>query len=450
MRGNFFIFKQPTAPIKVNNFNPLDDNGPRVSMQATPKQPSRILDSALQEDANEVSDEILVLDRIHFIDRLRKFLTVSVISYSVVEMWSYGFAPLNGSWLPCDSATDVISYIYLNYNFSYFMGFYFLISGYLVTPSFNKRKIRGFFQHRVLRLMVPVIFYDLLLAPLILIATKIMYFGSSLSITQIYKEYFITYPGIGANPLWFPVALFLFELVYIGCRNIIPVNNFLKTAPSPNPQVATISISMICAVILVLTFTMITFIIRTKVPIGFLEPIVFPAFPLAYFGQYILAYFCGVLSYRLNVLARIPLNFDKICLAISIVWGCVGAEIKHITIAISTDPEITQKIDGGSNFYQFCNSLFEQGFAVWWSIAIITIFKCHFNWSQSRIGNLISVSCYTAYIIHPVFVVIYAILIANWDASLLQKIGAQLPIVLVSSWLIAVACKCIPYAGLVL
>ncbi len=96
------------------------------------------------------------------------------------------------------------------------MGCLFLISGYLTPASFDRKGPRRFLIDRVVRLGIPMLFYDLVIHPFLI------YWLAS------HGVYNLSLPGLGSlvlhvipprtRALWFVEALLLFSVVYVVWR----------------------------------------------------------------------------------------------------------------------------------------------------------------------------------------------------------------------------------------
>ena len=96
--------------------------------------------------------------RLFYIDNLRIFLSLLVVAHH----WALANgAP--GDWYNGESnlgpfGTLVLSQ-FVAVNQAFFMGFFFLISGYLVPNSYDRKGGRRFLKERAIRLGIPLIFY---------------------------------------------------------------------------------------------------------------------------------------------------------------------------------------------------------------------------------------------------------------------------------------------------
>ncbi len=101
-----------------------------------------------------------------FVDNLRILLTILVISHHISI--TYG-AP--GSWYHREGVPDMLSAIILTLfvavNQAFFMGFFFMISGYFVPGSYDRKGGGKFLKDRLMRLGIPLVFYMVVIDPLL-------------------------------------------------------------------------------------------------------------------------------------------------------------------------------------------------------------------------------------------------------------------------------------------
>jgi glucan biosynthesis protein C len=93
----------------------------------------------------------------------------------------------------------------------------------------------------------------------------------------------------------------------------------------------------------------------------------------------------------------------------------------------------------------------EQSFAVVWSAGVLIAARDAANWRPGRLGGVIIGAAYAAYVIHPIFVVLFArALYLVPTKTLVTNALAIAPLSVVSAWLAAAALKAIPGVGRVL
>ena len=132
--------------------------------------------------------------RQYYLDNLKVFLTVLVIFHHAGQAYGNG-----GSWAYTPSNPDEFMpwiWHFFSTNASFFMGLYFLISGYFVPRSYDKHGGRAFVRKKLVRLGIPLLVMGGLLA---LLSGK---------------------PEIGH--MWFVESLLVFCLVYALIRRFVP------------------------------------------------------------------------------------------------------------------------------------------------------------------------------------------------------------------------------------
>ena len=176
--------------------------------------------------------------RLFYLDNLRTFLTVLVISHHVADTYSN-----TGGWYymeaqPEGSVSTLLIVMFQAINQSFFMGLFFMVSAYFTPLSLERKGVALFLKDRLLRLGVPLLIYFFALHPSLEYivhrftdATQTGYFN--FMVTNITRK-----PGTG--PLWFIMTLLAFEAAYVAIRVVTPKSEGEKHArPLPtNIQIA--------------------------------------------------------------------------------------------------------------------------------------------------------------------------------------------------------------------
>ena len=103
--------------------------------------------------------------RLLYIDNLHILLTGLVVihhaavTYSDIPMWYYTE--------PAKDRSGVALDVLLIFDQTFFMGFFFLISGYFVPTSYDHKGGRAFLQDRLVRLGIPLVVFAVLLGPIL-------------------------------------------------------------------------------------------------------------------------------------------------------------------------------------------------------------------------------------------------------------------------------------------
>ena len=160
-----------------------------------------------------------VKERLFYIDNLRLLMIVFVVMHHLAVTYS-GF----GSWYYNEGKhLDILSTIwfafYLSFQQGYFMGFLFMIAGYFVAGSYDRKGFGQFVGERFKRLVIPSLIYMVVITPFI----GYVELGNKWAGFSIFG--FLSGTGV----MWFAVALFIFSLIYGLVRLIVrrpaPVSN---------------------------------------------------------------------------------------------------------------------------------------------------------------------------------------------------------------------------------
>ena len=251
--------------------------------------------------------------RLHFVDWLRVFLVVSVIADHVMYVLSDGFFPMYGPWLPPDDITRRVSFVFLFFNQAYFMALFFFLCGYFVTPSFERKGASRYLQDRAVRLLIPVAVYELLLMPLNCAIAQGMTSPNNppglAAAPSAFAWWFqaLREIGIGRNPMWFTITLFIFELLYSAFRAALRAASpgadarlFARSVTAPEalkPYSARRTVSTLA--VFAVGIIALHFPIRLVGRVTDWQP--FPFFQMAYFVQYCVAFVLGNAAYVTQV-----------------------------------------------------------------------------------------------------------------------------------------------------
>ena len=241
--------------------------------------------------------------RTYYIDWLRVVLTVAVLSLHVMYVLSDGMYPMYGPWLPTDSATRTVSFIFLTFNQSFFMGLFFFLCGLFTTPSFERKGAVKYLQDRAVRLLIPIAVYELLIAPLnCAIAQGVTSLDRprGLAAAPSAVVWFFRQGRFGRNPLWFASTLFLFEVAYVAFRAVLRAASpgadarLFRRAMTPSealkqPYSTQHTVTTLAAI--AGAITTVSFLVRIFGHVTVWYP--FPFFQAAFLGQYCIAYALG-------------------------------------------------------------------------------------------------------------------------------------------------------------
>jgi glucans biosynthesis protein C len=163
--------------------------------------------------------------RYAYADNLKVLLVAGVIvghvtmAWTVDEAWVLDEPPVREPLLTLLNLVALVGVLFA-------MAAFFVIVGAFTPRSLERKGLRRFLTDRTLRLGVPLVFYLLVLAPLV------EYVDSDFADWDQGFPPFVTYiwrhPAPG--PMWFLEVLLLFSVVYAVVRTVLPRRT---TAPSP-------------------------------------------------------------------------------------------------------------------------------------------------------------------------------------------------------------------------
>ena len=337
-------------------------------------------------------------------DNLRIFLSLLVVAHH----WALANgAP--GDWYTGESnlgpfGTLVLSQ-FVAVNQAFFMGFFFLISGYMVPGSYDRKGGKRFLKERAIRLGIPLLSYFFIISPLIYYAAD-RYSGA---FSGNILNYLPNNPhAFSAGPLWFVMMLLVFGMTYHLIRTI-----FKRPVP-PVPQRGSRKFWMALA----LTFVVgITYLIRIIAPVGDWLDLPLLGFQPAHVTQYILCFGLGIAAYRWNILEKITdSDWKKSLLAGQVLILLVFPAI-FLLSGKADQPEVFM---GGGSVYSLVFALWEQLVAVCMIISMLGLSRKYFN-SQNTLLKDLSRSSYAIYVFHGMVLVGIFLLFQNYEINSLHK-----------------------------
>jgi len=340
--------------------------------------------------------------RLFFVDNLRTLLTILVILFHLAI--TYG-API-GEWQYKEGQPGAIESIFyttfIAVNQAFFMGFFFLISGYFTPGSFDRKGVGAFLKDRLLRLGTPLLFYLIFIDPPIayVLASSEGFTGSFLEFLVVYIG---NYRGLRSGPLWFLEALLIFAFGYALLRRLGKGTVTESKVPG-NSAIAFFALAL----------GALTFIVRIWLPLGYNFTLL--NLQLPFFPQYIAMFAVGVAA-----------NGGKWFTQVSKETGERWSRVAVLLIALfpillvlgAPDGDPT-RFAGGFYWQAFALAMWEQLNCVAIIVALTVLFREKFN-DQGSLAKAMSESAYTAYIIHAPVIILLALGLRSVDLSLILK-----------------------------
>ncbi len=347
--------------------------------------------------------------RLPFVDNLRSTVILFVVTmhaavtYSNFGSWYYMEPP------PQDQPTLLFFGMYQSFLQAWFMGFLFLLAGYFVPGSLERKGPRRFVEDRIFRLGVPALIYMLLIQPFMVYVMLASYYKIPPGdLAARWLRYVVSWRFLGGTgPMWFAVALLLFTIFYVA------VTRGRRAEAHPLPRNAQV-------IGLILTMAVCTFLMRTVQPLG--TSVL--NMQLGYFSQYILLFGVGIVAWRGDWLARIPYDFGIRWFAAAVLGGTAmwlalilggGALSGHLA-----------DFNGGWHWQSAGIALWESFFCVGTCLGLTVLFREKLN-GGGPLARFLSDNAFAVYMFHPPVLIGITLLLHSWLApALVRFVGASL------------------------
>jgi glucans biosynthesis protein C len=330
-------------------------------------------------------------NRIYYLDNLKIFITFLVIVHHVGQ--AYG--PTGGFWQYKSSLNEIIPWLgrFFGVNAAFFMGLFFMISGYFFPASYDRKGAKVFLKDKFLRLGIPVLLAFLIIVPLEMYFYYSLYSGNKPA--DFLQYYANIYFGIGGKPSWYKESigwpemnfghtwflehLLVYSVIYCIIRKLFTKRKEQRNTDSNFGYFHILSISFVIALV--------SAIIRIWYPIdkwigilGFIQT------EVAHLPQYIVLFTIGIVAFRKDWIKKCDKKIGYTALAA----GMIMAATVYLNSLI---PATIRRI-------VFFNWAFYESFmAVFICWGLIILFREKFN-STSFVRTILAENSYAAYIIH--------------------------------------------------
>lgn len=368
------------------------------------------------------------MNRKYYIDNIRILLTALVVLHHLAITYAGG----PGLWYYIEPnpnpITNLILTLFLATNQSFFMGMFFLISAYFLEKSLRRKSVPQVLGDKLKRLGIPLLFYLLILSPLIMYLKARFEHGLNPS----FVEFFRTGGWLTFGPLWFVAALLLFTLVTIMGGQLLKLPFLQSTAPLPSNRRILLG---------VLFITLLSFIVRIEIPVGeTLDPL---GFQLAHFSQYIVLFCVGFVASKNKWLEQINQADAKLWMrAVWIFMLVLFPAVFYFGGALTQGTDIFM---GGFSWQSLAYSLWEQVVGVGIIIGLFYWYREKRNRQGNRQKSL-SASAYTVYVFHSLILVALSLAFRHIAISPTAKFVILAPIALVSCFAISNGIRQLPFA----
>jgi len=335
--------------------------------------------------------------RIFYIDNLRIYLTILVILHHITMAYggSGGWFVNESDYYPIDETTQIVFLLFNAINQSYFMAFFFLLAGYFIPRSFEKKGVSNYTKDRLIRLGIPLVVYVIFISPLTEFIVRNYAYNQGWTFAEVIINR-INNITIGVDHLWFILALLVFSGFYVLYRRIRPVHIPGREKPFPKDR-------MILASILVIA--VITFAVRIVSPV---DTVYILNFKFGHFTSYVFMFWFGILAYQGKWFDKLESAQARRWIGIAV---CVVVALPFLLIIMidSSAPDITPFM-GGLTLESLMFSIWESSALLSITIGTLYVFKTRLNRSNRILKNM-GGSAYTAYIIHVIIIIGFQILL---------------------------------------
>ena len=376
--------------------------------------------------------------RLLFIDNWRSALIILVVLHHLALVYGAG-APFYYVEPPVnDPLAFMVLLVFILVNQSWFMGAFFLMSGYFTPGSFERKGPGAFLKDRLLRFGIPLVVFIFVLNPI----ASIGFWQMPASLTGITTPLtWQQYPHLlGIGPLWFIAMLLIFDFGYAAWRMLTRNRTSYSMSKSSLPSYLRIGV-------FILALAMASYLVRIVVPLG-KDVLGFPT--LSYLPQYLSLFVLGTVASRHNWFRTLPSSMGLVGFVTAVVAGVLLFPLAfsgHL-LSLELTPEVTNFM-GNGQWQSAVYALWESIFAVGMCLGVITLFRHFFN-RQGRFGMFLSQHSYTVYVIHIPIVVFLAVALKVIDLEHLLKFGMAAVIVVPTCFAVAYIVRKIPGASRIL
>jgi len=363
--------------------------------------------------------------RLLYIDNIRILLISLVITthcsitYGGPGSW-YFVNPGNGA------TTPFILFVISAINQSFFMGFFAMVSAYFVPGSLARKGRARFTIDRLVRLGIPLIFWVLVLNPLLLL---ILTLGGA-PLPMPVAAFLNPVTGAGLGPMWFVFFLIVATFAYLIWTGVSRPDSPVDHKPHPFPGFASIfALGILLAIV--------TTIVRIFWPMGSMWLF---GFQLGFFPQYIVLFIIGIYAAHNNWFDDIPARVGKACAVATLLLIAVLPVIVYLVI---NSPAGLSLITGGLHWQPLFYALWEQMTCVMIITTMLWVFSLWLN-RQGPVTRAMGGDSYTVYVFHPLILVSLSLAFAGLALPQLAKFAIVLSLAICLSFALAHVIRAVP------
>ena len=375
--------------------------------------------------------------RLFFVDYWRVALAILVVLHHVAMVY--------GATIPFyymePPLTDPLAYLALMVfallNQAWFMGAFFLLAGYFVPRSYDRKGPGRFAVGKLVRLGIPIVLYYLLIEPL----SQTGFWLMPSALTGITNPLsWKAYPRLlGLGPVWFIAMLLVFCLGYVAWRLLAGKRAGSSTSKTSRPGYLGVGL-------FVLALAGVSYLWRMVVPIG-KSVGDFPT--IAYLPQYLSFFVIGIVANRRDWFRNLPGTMGIVggvaALVAAVVLFPLAFSGKLFTLDLTAINNAFGNGHGQSAVYALFDSLFSVGLC----LGAIAVLSRLFN-RESRFGGFLARHSYAVYLIHIPIVVYLGYALRGLALPNLLKFGVASLVVVPACFIVAWLLRKIPFVSRVI
>lgn len=391
-------------------------------------------------------------ERLLYVENIR----ISLIILVIVQHLIVGYGGGSGKWYYNDPAQlDGFSWYVMTLvwllNQSFFMAFFFMLSGYFTPGSYDKKGAKAYLEDRLKRMGVPLGIYILIVNPVLSYVAwrqKASFEGSLWDFLPVYIQ---TLSGLDVGVLWFLEALLIFSVAYALWRRVEkcwPAQRTLKSTRKVRISDRLSSgPSNIQAGYFGLVLGGLVFADRTL----FLQKATLQALglPQGHFLQYIAYMILGIVAYRRGWFLKLTSTHGKVWAGIAILLLSVLPGI--LVAAGFPDGKFSPYAAAGDWSWQalLTYTMWEQFVCMAIVISALVWFRRGLNF-QNKLAKVMSRSVYAVYVVHTPIVTVIIFALRNVAMEPLIKCTIVTPITIIICFLVGHFVRQLPFAKQIL
>lgn len=321
--------------------------------------------------------------RLVFVDNIRVLLTILVVAHHAGQ--PYG--PTGGDWPLFNPERAGVLGPFFAVNAAFFMGLFFLISGYFLPRAYDRKGAGAFLKDRFPRLGLPLLLTGLLLfGPL-----SYLDYEGPLSFPQYFLRVYLGEWQVEFAHLWFVAHLLCYAVCYAAWRRLGPATRRSAQTDRQGAAPGHRAILLFTAAL-----ALATFVVRIWYPVDRWERfLVFIPAEYAHLPQYLSLFVIGIVAARRDWLRRLPTATGLTWLRIGVVTALAryayGLGGHHVL------PQLLA--DGGLDWRSLVWSAWEAAICVGLCVGLLVLARERLN-GQGKVPRALAANAYAVYVIH--------------------------------------------------